>query len=228
MSTILIGYTGDISKSIFEKLKNESMDLVIFSREIPSSNEKNIQFIQHNITESPITIEQLNELKIDPSKLDNLIFTSAYPIGQEKFKNLTYDQIKKSINGNVTNCLITIQNFIKYRTSKSSGTIVTFGSQATLLGGNLISTYSAGKAAIETFTKAVAKEFADENIRITCISPFSVNSGPFMKSLQNAPDRDRREKLAAKPVQIARLVLNLINEEGFAYSGAIIPITSAR
>ncbi len=231
MTTILIGYSGDISKSIFQVLQNKTDQLIVVTRERSSASQKidsNLKFFEHDITENPLTIEHFLKLNINPAKLNNLIFTSSYQIGQKNFKSLSVPQLKKLINGNLTNCLITIQNFLKYRTSVSKGTIITFGSQAVVLGGNNISVYSCAKGAIETFTKAVAKEFVDENIRITCLSPFLVNSEPLKLSLKNAPDRERREKLAAQPEQVARLVLNLINEDGFAYSGAIIPITNAR
>jgi len=104
-----------------------------------------------------------------------------------------------------------------------SGSIVSLASTAGLEGSPQQSHYSAAKAGIIAFSKAVAKEVAGDNIRLNCIAPGLIMN-PFLeqiypkdrleKMLQRAPLRRRGE-----PLDVANAALFLLSEEGSYLTG---------
>ena len=111
------------------------------------------------------------------------------------------------------------------------GGIVNISSQAAQFGGNRITPYAASKAAINTFTIGLAREVAEENIRVNAVSP-----GIIETDQQKALDPSRRKELiesipmkrAGDPDEVAATILWLLSDKASYVTGAIIPVAGGR
>jgi NAD(P)-dependent dehydrogenase (short-subunit alcohol dehydrogenase family) len=113
------------------------------------------------------------------------------------------------------------------------GAIVNVSSAAARIGspGEWVD-YAASKAAVDTLTLGLAKEVAEEGIRVNGVRPGFVNT----EIHANAGEPDRLERLRAgipmkrggEPEEVARAILWLLSEEASYSTGAILDVTGGR
>ena len=92
--------------------------------------------------------------------------------------------------------------------------------------------YAASKGAIDTMTIGLAKELAEEGIRVNCVRPGFVNT----EIHANAGEPDRIERLrdgipmkrGGEPEEVARAILWLLSDEASYSTGAILDVTGGR
>jgi len=113
------------------------------------------------------------------------------------------------------------------------GAIVNISSGAARLGspGEYVD-YAASKGAIDTMTIGLAKELAEEGIRVNCVRPGFVHTA--IHAAGGEPDRIERlrdsipMKRGGDPTEVARAVLWLLSDEASYSTGAILDVTGGR
>jgi NAD(P)-dependent dehydrogenase (short-subunit alcohol dehydrogenase family) len=113
------------------------------------------------------------------------------------------------------------------------GAIVNVSSGAARLGspGEWVD-YAASKGAIDTLTLGLAKEVAEEGIRVNCVRPGFVNTGIHARA--GEPGRIERlragipMKRGGEPEEVARAILWLLSDEASYATGAILDVTGGR
>ncbi len=113
------------------------------------------------------------------------------------------------------------------------GAIVNVSSGAARLGspGEWVD-YAASKGAIDTMTLGLAKELADEGIRVNCVRPGFVNTG--IHAASGEPNRIERlregipMKRGGEPEEVARAIMWLLSAEASYSTGAILDVTGGR
>jgi len=92
--------------------------------------------------------------------------------------------------------------------------------------------YAASKGAIDTMTLGLAKELAEDGIRVNCVRPGFVNTGIHA----GAGEPNRIERLRAgipmkrggEPEEVAHAILWLLSDEASYSTGAILDVTGGR
>ena len=110
---------------------------------------------------------------------------------------------------------------------QKSGTIVNIASITGLMGNAGQSNYSASKAGVIGFTKAVAREYADRGISINAVAP-----GFITTAMTDAiPEREREElikqipmKKLGTPEDVANAVCFLASEEAQYITGQVLGV----
>lgn len=127
------------------------------------------------------------------------------------------------INLNLYGALNCTKGVINHMIERGSGKIISFSSMAGMLGGKNISIYSAAKAGIIGFTKALAKEMGDYGITVNCISPAICGSsrmfGMMSKEEMNEVAKGIYLGRIAKPEDLAYAVLFLASDEASYITG---------
>ncbi|HEX6226033.1 MAG TPA: SDR family oxidoreductase, partial [Chryseolinea sp.] len=92
--------------------------------------------------------------------------------------------------------------------------------------------YAASKAAIEAMTIGLAKEIAEESIRVNAVRPGTIRTDIHAKA--GEPGRIERIqsmiplKRAGEPEEVANLIMWLISDEASYVTGAIYDIAGGR
>lgn len=118
-------------------------------------------------------------------KLDILVNNAAFQQHQKSPEDISDEQFEKTFRTNIFGYFYMVKAALKHL--KEGGAIVNCGSITGLEGNKELLDYSATKGAIHAFTKSLAQQLVERNIRVNCVSP-----GPIWTPL-NVSDKEAKE-----------------------------------
>jgi NAD(P)-dependent dehydrogenase (short-subunit alcohol dehydrogenase family) len=146
---------------------------------------------------------------------------------QSPFPTSTKEEWDTQIAVNLTGCRNCTKAVIDHMIERKYGKIVNFSSMAGVDGTPGVVDYSAAKAGVIGFTKALAQEMAPHNIQINCIAP----SGVYTERIQAFAELRKKENpnrpqmdmsILAMPEEIANTVLFLVSDDTNHIKGWVI------
>jgi NAD(P)-dependent dehydrogenase (short-subunit alcohol dehydrogenase family) len=156
--------------------------------------------------------------------------------GVHRVDELTLDTLEKTFAVNVTGSILCAREAVT-RMAKSrggeGGAIVNISSMAAKLGGPFEWVhYAASKGAIESFTIGLAREVADDGIRVNAVRPGLIESDIHLAA--GDPDRPNRlgptvpMKRAGTADEVAEGIVWLLSPAASYVTGAILEIGGGR
>ena len=235
MKTVIVtGGSRGIGAAIVKELASIGYNVVLNYNKSEESAKK----IQTELKEKNINIEIF---KADVSKREEV--TKLVEITLNKYKNIDVlinnagiDQIKpftditdedwnSMMSINLNSVFYCTQEVLKNMIQNKSGCIINISSIWGQVGASCEVHYSASKAAVDGFTKALAKELGPSNIRVNSISPGFIDTD-MNKELKEEDLIEIKKEIPlgriAKPEEIAKSVKWLI-EDNYV-TGQIISI----
>jgi len=109
------------------------------------------------------------------------------------------------------------------------GSIITTGSELAFVGASNIGAYSASKAGVVHLTRCLARDHADDGIRVNCVCPGPIDTPMLQRSMSLNPDPEAtRRKVEAstmlgrlgRPEEIASMVCYLASDEAAYITGS--------
>jgi NAD(P)-dependent dehydrogenase (short-subunit alcohol dehydrogenase family) len=156
--------------------------------------------------------------------------------GSGRVEDMTADEVSRVLAINVTGCFTAAREAIKRMSTRrggAGGSIVNISSAAARLGspGEFVH-YAASKGAIDTFTIGLAREVADEGIRVNAVRPGMIDTEIHASS--GTPERVARiiptvpMKRIGTPEEVARTILWLLSDSASYVTGAIVDVAGGR
>ena len=144
------------------------------------------------------------------------------------FSDVTEEELERMFGVNMFGAFYTSQAFLPDMINKKSGKIINISSMWGEVGASCEVHYSASKAALIGFTKALAKELAPSGICVNCITP-----GVIDTEMNASLDADEKEELIAeiplmrmgKAEEVANLALFLASSEADYITGQVIGVS---
>lgn len=199
---IVLNYnkSEESAKKIQEELLNKGIKIEIFKADV-SKREESKKLIK-------FTIEKFNTIDI-------LINNAG--IAQEKiFTDITDTDWNYMLQNNLNSAFYCTQEVVETMIHNKKGCIINISSIWGITGASCEVAYSTTKAAINGFTRALAKELGPSNIRVNAIAPgiidTQMNSNLTAEELENIKNEIPLEKIG-KPKDIAKCVKWLIEDE---------------
>ncbi len=157
-------------------------------------------------------------------KIDCLIYNSAVS-SFSLLTDLTLAEWQKTVDTNLTGAFLYARSVIPDMLKRKSGRIINISSMWGVVGASCEVHYSAAKAGLIGFTKALAKELGPSGITVNAIAPGTVNTD-MNKHLGESALEEIRDSVPlmriGEPSEIAAIALFLAGEGASYITGDVI------
>jgi len=148
-----------------------------------------------------ITLEKYGKIDVLMNNAGRGSFFDLHEMDDEKDFDAIFDL-------NIKSCFRMCKLVIPYMLEAGGGSIINVGSVGGITAMPKLSSYGASKAAVTEFTKTVAVEYAEQNIRCNAILPGAVNTAlrvpdEFVERMVPVKRRCEPEEIAAAAVFFA-------------------------
>ena len=149
---------------------NSKKDAEGLKKEIESFGGK-AEIFKADISDSGQTAKMIREAGEKLGSLDVLVNNAGIALPQGLFTDFDDSDIKRIFDTNVIGMMNCTKGVIPQMVQKKSGRIINVSSIWGEIGGSCEVIYSASKAAVIGFTKALAKELGPSGICVNCVAP---------------------------------------------------------
>lgn len=143
------------------------------------------------------------------------------------FDSMDESSVKKMYDINLFGTLNVSRAFLPAMIKRKNGVIINISSVWGECGASCEVDYSAAKAGVIGFTKALAKEVGPCNIRVNCVTPgvidTDMNAHLSIEEVESITESVPLERLG-RPEDIADAVLFLASEKADYITGAVLPV----
>jgi NAD(P)-dependent dehydrogenase (short-subunit alcohol dehydrogenase family) len=211
-------------------LKNETVANNIVDKIIEQGG-KAIAY-QANVSIEEDVIQMFKKIDEDFGKIDALVNNVGVLEKQSRVEDMDWQRLQKTLNYNVISSFLCCKEAIKRMSSKNGGIgggIVNVSSIASKTGApNEYVDYAASKAAMDTLTIGLAKEVANERIRVNAVRPGFIYTNIHADGGEaNRVDRIKDNipmKRGGEPIEVALAILWLLSDESSFSTGTFIDI----
>ena len=222
------GASRGIGKSMAQHFAKSNFNVVGTSRNnFKFDNDlENLLPIQLDVTSRNDVKDCFDELK-SKNLLPDILINNAGITADQLFLRMSDDDWDNVINTNLTGTFNLTKIFLKNMIKNKFGRIINISSISGLMGNPGQVNYSSSKAALNGFTKSLAKEVGSRNITVNCVAPGFIDTD--MTSYIG--DNERNEILKQIPLNkfglpedISKLVMFLMSDEASYITGQTISI----
>ena len=163
-------------------------------------------------------------------KLNILINNAAYQMTQKKFEDISLEQFRRTMETNVFGYFYMVKAALPYL--EAGDAIINTGSVVGKMGKGMLVDYATSKGAVHTFTKSLAQNLGDRQIRVNSVVPGPVWTPniPATMPVEKVDnyDTDGIMKRAAQPEELAPAYVFLGAEDSSFVTGALYDVTGGQ
>ncbi len=235
-AALVTGASGDIGRALCLKMAEAGFDVVAhcFKNEnaclelckiIESQFARRAVCVKANLVDIEET-KLLAKKALDFSKIEVLI-NNAGIAHRELFQFVSDEKAHEIFTVNAESAILLAKEIAPSMISRHSGRIINISSMWGTTGGSCEVHYSASKAALVGFTKALAKELGPSGITVNCIAPGLIDTkmnGELDEEALNAVIDETPLSRIGTPEDVAELAGFLASEKASFITGQIIGV----
>jgi NAD(P)-dependent dehydrogenase (short-subunit alcohol dehydrogenase family) len=171
------------------------------------------------------SLEALVERTVDEfGRLDIVVNNAATPL-REDLGHFTPEAYAKSMDVNLRGPVFLVQESLPHLQNSRSAAVINVISAGAFLHAPFLATYAATKAALMSFTRSMAAEFAPLGIRVNALAPGSVDTEMMRKNTPEAQEHMANSSLqrrAAHPDEMVGPALFLASDAASFVTGQVV------
>jgi len=240
---IVTGASSDIGASIVKRFVDEGARVVLLGRNLESLEKTRNSVSKKNatvsmscdITNESHVLQTIDQIAATYGRIDILVNNAGAINDPVHFHEMSDSDIMNLINVNMFGVFKMTKAVVVKMLERKGGCIINIGSISSerAIPKVHLAVYSATKAAVSMFTKAIAVEYARKNIRCNCINPGIIKSGmikPYLDDPEARKVLENRQPLnrIGEPVDVANAAVNLASDEANWVTGIILNIDGGK
>ncbi len=186
--------------------------------------------IQADVRQSSACKEAVQQTINEYGKLNILINNAAYQMAQERFEDITEEQLRRTFETNIFGYFFMAQAALPHL--QKGDAIVNTGSIVGIVGNPLLVDYTATKGAIHAFTKSLAIQLGERGIRVNAVVPGPVWTPniPATMPMDEVEHFGHEVALArpGQPEELAPAYVLLGSSDGSFMTGALVEVTGGK
>jgi len=227
---IVTGGDSGIGKAVANLFAREGADVaVVYLKEEQSDAEETKKAVEAagrrclllpgDVTDGKFCRQAVERTVKELGKLDILVNNAAFQQRQPSLEEITEEQFDRTFKTNIYGYFYMAKAALPHL--KPGGTIINTGSITGLEGNKTLIDYASTKGAIHAFTKSLAQNLADRQVRVNCVSPgpvwtpFIPTSGPAEKTARHGEDTPMGRP--AQPEEVAPAYVFFASEADSSY-----------
>ena len=193
-------------------------------------------YIHADVTSRSDTKRMISAAVEHSGQLDILINNAGFSHANKSFTEVADEEFDRVYNVNVKAVYIAIQEAIPIFKQQGHGCIINTSSTAALRPRPGLAVYCSSKGAVSNLTKALAVEFAGDQIRINSLCPVIGETG-MLETFMGVPDTaENRKKFEATipmgrfstPSDVAAAALFLASDDASFITGVTMEVDGGR
>ncbi|MEO6694858.1 MAG: 3-oxoacyl-[acyl-carrier-protein] reductase [Ignavibacteria bacterium] len=221
---LITGGSRGIGKAIAESFsEDEATVIVTYKNAIDENyfNSRNIKHLKCDVADAKEVQEKIDNIIKDHSKIDVLI-NNAGITKDGLLMRMSEEDWSAVIDTNLKGVFNMTKSVTRNMMSKRYGKVINITSISGIIGNAGQANYSASKAGVIGFTKAVAKELASRNININAVAPGFIETemtGKLSEDVKNNYLNSIPLKRFGKGEDVAGVVKFLASDESSYITG---------
>lgn len=211
-------------------LYNENTDDANETKRLVAEKGGRCLVIQADVRQSASCKEAVQRTVSEYGSLNILVNNAAYQMAQEKFEDITEEQLRRTFETNIFGYFFMAQAALPHL--QKGDAIVNTGSIVGITGHPILIDYTATKAAIHTFTKSLAIQLGERGIRVNAVVPGPVWTPniPATMPLEEVENFGHEVALArpGQPEELAPAYVLLASGDGSFMTGSLVEVTGGK
>ena len=209
---------------------NENTDDANKTKEMVERKGRKCLVIQADVRSEAACQEAVKQTVDTYGKLNILINNAAYQMVQQKLEDITEEQLRRTFETNIFGYFFMAKAALPHL--QSGDAIVNTGSIVGIVGNPILVDYTATKGAIHAFTKSLAIQLGERNIRINCVAPGPVWTPNIPATMPTNEVKNFGHEVAlarpGQPEELAPAYVLLACSEGSFITGSIVEVTGGK
>ncbi|OZC55468.1 3-oxoacyl-ACP reductase [Rhodococcus sp. 06-621-2] len=218
---LVVGGASGIGLAIAKLYAREGARVVIADRDearskIAAESLDHAHAVTTDVTDPDSVDAACAEARSHLGSIDILV-NSAGILEQDNFVDLSVADWQRTISVDLTGVFLFCRNVVPTMVEARWGRVINIASQLGVKGGRGLTHYSAAKAGVIGFTKALALEVSEHNVLVNCIAPGPIET-PLIEGVSAEWKRAKTAELPlgrfGTPEEVAPSAVLLASEPG--------------
>ncbi|RAK62383.1 short-chain dehydrogenase [Hymenobacter edaphi] len=237
---LITGADSGIGRAVAVAFAKEGADVAVLynentqdaeeTRRLVETHQRRCLLLQHDVREPEQCRQAVQRTRQELGGLHILVNNAAYQMSQEKFEDITEEQIRRTFDTNILGYIWMAQAALPQM--GSGDCIINTGSIVGLTGHPTLIDYTATKSAIHAFTKSLATHLGERNIRVNCVVPGPVWTPNIPGTMPLADIKEFGHEVALKrpgqPEELAPAYVLLASQDGSFMTGSLVHVTGGK
>ncbi|MDI3404233.1 SDR family NAD(P)-dependent oxidoreductase [Streptomyces cavernicola] len=233
--TVVTGGSRGIGAAICVRLAEEGHDVVVGYRSDAAAAQQVAEAVTAHgrrclavrvDTADEADVDQLFDIASQLGPVTGLVNNAGVSGPNGPLAEADAEGMRRALDVNVLGYLLCARRAVRDMSARGSGAIVNISSAAATLGGpGQYVHYAAAKAAVDALTVGLAKEVAQDGIRVNCVAP-----GTVWTDFHEDPQRPAKVAAnipmgrAGRPEEVTGAVAWLLSEDASYATGAVVRV----